>query len=646
MLSQILQIDDAKRFEESPSNLFFPGGHFPTNLFVKLRLVKSTMNGIALAVLFFGTHYPADGHNLSVPLARAQATIAKNVNSVSLVDQKPVTVVEVEPGIYLVDFGKVAFGNIVLQNPAPNTATVTVHFGEAILKGRINRKPPGTVRYAVSKAELKLGTPQVIAAAPDARNTESNSTAQPPAILTPKEWGVLLPFRWVEIEGWPGKLGPANIKRQAAFDSTWDDKAASFESSDPMLNQIWDLCQYSIKATTFSGIFVDGDRERIPYEADAYLNQLSYYATSSNNQIPRSTFDHLMEHGTWPTEWAYHMVFMAYADWMRTGDSAWLKQRYDSLKTKLLLNRVGADGLIHSSQKDIDRTDIVDWPGGERDGYEFRPLNTVVNSFYVRSLRLMSIMGKAIGRHGDATHYSELESKAKVVFQQTFFDPRKGLYGDGAESDHHSLHANLFPLAFDLVPAANRSSVVSWLKNRGMKCSVYAAQYLLEGLFENGEAKSGIDLILAPGDRSWRHMVESGTTITWEAWDQKYKPNQDWSHAWGAAPANLLPRYVLGIQALTPGWKKVVIRPQPGSLTFARGKVPTPLGSALVGWNITKTFTLSLKLPKGMSANIELPALGNATQVLVNGKTAPATRKGVWWILTNEVSGSVKIELR
>ena len=44
-------------------------------------------------------------------------------------------------------------------------------------------------------------------------------------------------------------------------------------------------------------------------------------------------------------------------------------------------------------------------------------------------------------------------------------------------------------------------------------------------------------------------MVESGTTITWEAWDQKYKPNQDWNHAWGAAPANLLPRFVLGAQA-------------------------------------------------------------------------------------------------
>jgi hypothetical protein len=41
-----------------------------------------------------------------------------------------------------------------------------------------------------------------------------------------------------------------------------------------MLDRVWDLCHYSIKATTFAGVFVDGDRERLACEADAYLTQL------------------------------------------------------------------------------------------------------------------------------------------------------------------------------------------------------------------------------------------------------------------------------------------------------------------------------------------------------------------------------------
>ena len=93
-------------------------------------------------------------------------------------------------------------------------------------------------------------------------------------------------------------------------------------------------------------------------------------------------------------------------------------------------------------------------------------------------------------------------------------------------------------------------------------------------------------------DRSWRHMVESGTTITWEAWDQKYKPNQDWNHAWGAAPANQLPRWVLGAQPLAPGWTRALIRPNPGRLRFAEGKIPTPRGPIWVSWCHGATFQL------------------------------------------------------
>ncbi len=82
--------------------------------------------------------------------------------------------------------------------------------------------------------------------------------------------------------------------------------------------------------------------------------------------------------------------------------------------------------------------------------------------------------------------------------------------------------------------------------------------------------------MIADGDRSWKHMVNSGTTISWEAWDLKYKPNQDWNHAWGAAPANLLPRFVLGAQPAAPGWNTAMIRPCPGGLKHARGQVPNP----------------------------------------------------------------------
>lgn len=560
---------------------------------------------------------------------------------VSLVPEKPGKITTVAPGVILVDFDKVAFGNLLITPPVGQTGPIRIHFGEALRNGRIDRNPPGSVRYASVEMQPKGTKPMVIAPPADVRNTK-----QPEAVLTPERWGVLTPFRWVEIEGWPGELDPARIIRQSAFSATWNDGDAAFHSSDEMLNRIWDLCRYSIKATTFAGVYVDGDRERISYEGDAYLNQLSHYATSNDIQMARDTFDRLMKLPTWPTEWASHMVFMAYADWMHTGDARWLASRYEPLKKKLLLGRVGDGGLVMSNGQQIKRDDIVDWPVDERDGYVFTKTNTVVNAFHLRSLMKMSELARAVGNNADASKFAENVTMAQARFQDSLFDSSTGLYRDGVGTNHSSLHANLFPLAFNLVPAEKQKAITDWVAGRGMGCSVYAAQYLLEGLFENGADVQAIRLITASNDRSWKHMVDSGTTITWEAWDQQYKPNQDWNHAWGAAPANLLPRFVLGAQPLSPGWKRAKIRPHPGGLTFANGKIPTPRGPILVDWKSGTSFSISLKLPSDMSAKVELPAVGESGGVTINGKPVAAHRDGAWWILDKDVSGTARIEVR
>ncbi len=567
--------------------------------------------------------------------------ISASAAPVHLVDEAPVAITSPHPGTHLVDFGRVSFGNLRLHPPQGADQRVTVHFGEAMDGGRVHRKPPGTVRYATMEAVLAGATPLVAAPAADKRNTK-----QPAAVLTPPEWGVVLPFRWVEIEGWPGELRPEHLRRQSAFARTWDDQAASFHGSDEMLNRIWELCRYSIKATTFAGVYVDGDRERIPYEADAYINQLSHYAVDFDVLMARDTFDHLMKRPTWPTEWASHMIFMAHADWMHTGDREWLGARFESLQPKLLLERARADGLLVSNAAQVKRDDIVDWPAGERDGFVFKPVNTVVNAFHLRTLAQMAELASALGREEEAARYRAREAVTRAAFQEKLFDPARGLYRDGEGTDHASLHANLFPLAFGLVPEAQRAGVTRWLASRGMACSLYAAQYLMEALFMNGADREALALMTAPGDRSWRHMVESGTTITWEAWDQKYKPNQDWNHAWGAAPANLLPRFVLGVTPEAPGWRRARIRPLPGALASAKGEVPTPRGKIAIDWQNTPAFRMTLRLPDGMLATVELPAAEGSQGVWVNGVSEPATREGNFWRLNRDVSGNLTAEVR
>ncbi len=558
---------------------------------------------------------------------------------VGLVDEAPVKISTPAPGVILVDFGKVAFGNLKLTPPPEARGSVRFHFGEAFDGKRINRNPPGSVRYATTAVTLDGQSPRIVAPPRDKRNSSGA------AVLTPPAWGVVLPFRWVEIEGWPGEITPAQITRQAAYATTWDDQAASFKSSDETLNRIWELCRYSIKATTFAGVYVDGDRERIPYEADAYLNQLSHYATDKDVQMARDTFDHLMAHPTWPSEWAPHMVFMAHADWMHTGDTQWLSPRYESLKTKLLEERVNAAGWVASDKKQQGRTDIVDWPMAERDGFEFREVNTVVNAFHLMALRQMADLAAALGKTAEAEDFTTRFRKRSANFNRELWMEDKGAYRDGIGSDHASSHASLFPLAFDLVPQDRVKAVTDYLVKRGMTCSVYAAQYLMEGLFQSGVDQAAMALVTAPGDRSWRHMLESGTTITWEAWDQKYKPNQDWNHAWGAAPANLFPRFLLGATPAEPGWKSARIAPSTGGLKEAKGKIPTPRGPVEIHWIQDASFHLKVDLPEGMTARIELPSSRPTDRVLMDGKPVAATRAGSRLVVDDAVSGSRKFSV-
>ena len=119
-----------------------------------------------------------------------------------------------------------------------------------------------------------------------------------------------------------------------------------------------------------------------------------------------------MKHSTWPTEWAPHMVFMAHADWMHTGDADWIAKRYKALKSKTLSNRVGPDGLVRSNDKQRKRDDIVDWPKAERDGFAFTKVNTVVNAFYLAAMNKMADIARAIDKDDEA---NEIEKRVKQL---------------------------------------------------------------------------------------------------------------------------------------------------------------------------------------------------------------------------------------
>ncbi len=545
---------------------------------------------------------------------------------------KPVQWLRNSEGHYFFDFGKAGFGTLELKLKPKQIDTLIIHLGEKITADhRIDRNPPGSVRY--QKTELIISpqkTSYQVRFSPNERNTAAR------AVQLPDSFGVVMPFRYCEIENSPVELDNNNIFQKLYF-YTFTDNASYFNSSDTLLNQVWELCKYSIKATSFAGLYIDGDRERIPYEGDAYINQLGHYCTDREYSMARRTNEYFMHNPTWPTEWILHTVPMFYKDYLFTGNIESITHYYDQLKTKTLYFLAREDGLITVNSDQLnDETmrklgfrnpdarlqDIVDWPPGqkdtgwqlanargERDGYDMVEVNTVVNSFYYWNLEIMAEIADLLDNQKDVVFFRELAMKVKKSINEILIDHVRGVYIDGEGSSHASLHANMLPLAVGLVPDKYRDSVTEFIKSRGMACSVYGAQYLMEGLYNAGEADYAKGLLTATHDRSWWNMIKSGSTITMEAWDMKYKPNSDWNHAWGAVPANIIPRGLWGIKPTKPGFAEVRIQPQLGDLTFSEIKFPTIRGFIEASYKRTSNngVEYKIKIPANMVGNFVLP---------------------------------------
>ncbi|MCD6395761.1 MAG: family 78 glycoside hydrolase catalytic domain [Planctomycetes bacterium] len=571
----------------------------------------------------------------------------KNRDWESWADRYPLVKRKVEPtdivnkgaGHWFVDFGKAAYGTVELVlSSEVSGAEVEVHLGEK-LSGEytVDLSPPGTIRYRKATVRVKKGRhTYTVVIPPDKRNTGSR------AIKMPADVGEVLPFRYCEIVGSPSVIDKSSII-QVAVNYYFDDGASHFESSDALLNSVWELCKYSIKATSFCGVYVDGDRERIAYEADAHINQLCHYGVDREYTMARFSHEYLIEHPTWPTEWILHSVLMAWNDYMYTGNAESIERYYDVLKAKSLIALARQDGLISVNTglvtKDVLESirfngklkDLVDWPPasftkngqyGERDHYVMGKVNTVVNAFHYRALVLMGRMAEVLGKTDDVKFFRERARLVRKSINEKLFDEERGVYVDAEGESHSALHANMFPLAFGLVDKEHVASVAKFIKSRGMACSVYGSQHLLDALYIAGEGDYALELMTAKHDRSWYNMMKAGSTVTLEAWDWKYKNNLDWNHAWGAAPADIIPRRLMGVMPLEAGFSKMVIKPSPGGLEKASADVPTIKGTVHVDFDASRPsrFVLNVSIPANTTAKVCMPAGDKKKQyVIVDG---------------------------
>jgi hypothetical protein len=141
--------------------------------------------------------------------------------------------------------------------------------------------------------------------------------------------------------------------------------------------------------------------------------------------------------------------------------------------------------------------------------------------------------------------------------------------------------------------------------------------YALLALMKAGKVAEALDYIRI----GWGTMIENGATTCWEVWG-RHMIEGSLCHGWSAAPAMILPAFVLGVKPTSPGFRTFEVRPRTGDLAWAEGTVPTPRGDVRVSWkHRAKGFACKVTVPEGATARFVADGLGRRKSVTLKPGT-------------------------
>ncbi len=527
----------------------------------------------------------------------------------------PVTVSTAADGATLVDIGAEVVGGLrlSLDNPTDAPVTVTLDYGEQLTAdGSTVKSPMNTGNRYRETWTLKPG----------------RQTLETLSMMT---------WRYVRIEGLPAPLSPSDVTATELRKGV-SSARGRLSTDHTLLADMWRLTEHTVRVTT-QDIYVDSQsRERGAYEGDLYINMLAAYAHEGSYAPARLTTDYLLGHRTWPADYLLCIIYAARADYMATGDLRLAAEWYEVLGRNLFTDWVDETGLIKAPPIASSNANaiLVDWPPSERDGYDMgAPYNTVFNAMNVRALADMAVLAEALGRTDDAAEFRRTGDALRTAMLDRLWDAeagcfRDGLLSDGTQSPHAALHATAYALwAGIYTDAAMADRMAEAVFGDGkLHVSVYAAFFLLEGLYRAGRGDLANRLMLDPdvsdGARTWAYMLyRMGATVTTEAWNETNKPNMTLSHPWGAAPAHMIATGICGLTPTSAGYATVDIRPCFDGVDDLDATLPTVRGDVRIAWRAEGdgSHTLSVTLPPCMTATVTLP----------DGRTVPAvTARGAW----------------
>lgn len=312
--------------------------------------------------------------------------------------------------------------------------------------------------------------------------------------------------------------------------------------------------------------------------------------------------------------WNYYRVY---------GSKILLEKQYLSMKNWVdyVYKKCGKNGLWQEGFQ------YGDWLALDSGNAESRTGATdkyfVANVFYFVSTEIVAQTAKVLDNLDDYEDYSERKDRILRAIRREYFTETGRMVSE-------TQTACALALYFDIAPKKFRGQVMKALKNNlaenknHLNTGFAGTPFLLHALSMNGEHELAGKILFNEDYPSWLYAVDRGATTIWERWNgilpdgELYDPAMNsFNHYSYGCVGDFLYRRIAGLNEAEPGYKKILIRPNPTqNIEYAEAEYDSVYGKIVSGY-VCKNGKLRVyaQIPPNTTAEIVLPETGQKHKV-------------------------------
>ena len=475
----------------------------------------------------------------------------------------------------LLDFGKEIHGTvrICFQGTNPERNNVLVRFGESVTEAITPIGEKGSKNdHANRDMVINMGF---------LMEHEFNETG--------------FRFVYIELLGENCEISIKSVEGVLIYRDL--DYIGSFECDDETINNIFDAAAYTAHLNMQEYMWDGIKRDRLVWIGDMHPEVMTICSVFGENEVVNKSLDFIRDItpvGKWMngiSSYSMWWIMCHYEYFMQNGDTKYLKEQKDYLASlvRYISTLVDEDGT-----EKLPEWRFLSWPDSDKKETLHCGLQGLIKITLEKAALLLNAAGDAETAkicldtsERMKKHIPSIENVSKaaagLIAMSGIIDPKEvddKVIAPGGANGYTTFYSFYTLCAKAL--AGNTEGALKDIKDYyGAMLNLGATTFWEDFDVKWAENAGRIDEIV-PEDKIDVHATYGGYC---------YKQlRHSFCHGWSSGPVPFLLRYVLGVEILEPGCKKVRIKPNLAGLKWVRGSYPTPYGKIDVfcdGENLT-----------------------------------------------------------